>query len=80
MLREYFSACEEIFLDKCPYLRKISLILCRNGIETMSELCRIYEQTPEKLLTFRSIGVQSLCLIGEVCRQYQKNVKQEEKR
>lgn len=72
MIKEYFAACEPIFPQYRTQLRRLSLALCRGGVERMEELCRIYTQTPERLMKIRSIGTKSLPLIEEVCRQYQK--------
>lgn len=73
MIRKYFAACEPIFPQHRTQLRRLSLALCRGGMEQMDELCQIYAQTPERLMMIRSIGTKSLLLIEEVCRQYQKN-------
>ena len=41
-------------------------------VERMEELCRLYAQTPERLMEIRSIGTKSLPVIAEVCRRYQR--------
>ena len=71
MLREDFAACEAVFPGQQAQLRRLSLALCRGGVEQMDELCRIYANTPVRLIEIRSIGIKSLLLIEAVCRQYQ---------
>lgn len=54
--------------------RRIGLELCRGNISTMSQLCRLCENEPEKLKTLRNIGEKNLTLILEVCADYQKKL------
>ena len=72
MVKAYFTACEQAFPAKRTQLRRIALALCRGGVERMEELCRLYAQTPERLMEIRSIGTKSLPVIAEVCRRYQR--------
>ena len=71
MIKDYFAACEQHFPEQRSELRRISLALCRGGIETMPELCQMYMHEPQRLLEIRSIGEKSIQMIGELCRQYQ---------
>ena len=72
MVKAYFTACEQAFPAQGAQLRRIALALCRGGVERMEELCRLYAQTPERLMEIRSIGTKSLPVIAEVCRRYQR--------
>lgn len=72
MVKAYFTACEQAFPAQRAQLRRIALALCRGGVERMEELCRLYAQTPERLMEIRSIGAKSLPVIAEVCRRYQR--------
>lgn len=78
MIKEYFIACEQQFPEQRSELRRISLALRRSGVLTMPELYQMYLQSPEYLLQIRSIGEKSISLIGEVCRQYEKTVTEQE--
>ncbi|MBM6885512.1 hypothetical protein [Pseudoflavonifractor phocaeensis] len=72
MVKQYFAVCELVFPAQRAELRRIALALCRGGVERMEELCRLYAQTPERLMEIRSIGAKSLPVIAEVCRRYQR--------
>ena len=50
MVKAYFTACEQAFPAQRAQLRRIALALCRGGVERMEELCRLYAQTPERLM------------------------------
>ena len=54
MVKAYFTACEQAFPAQRAQLRRIALALCRGGVERMEELCRLYAQTPERLMEIRS--------------------------
>ena len=72
MVKAYFTACEQAFPAQRAQLRRLALALGRGGVERMEELCRLYAQTPERLMEIRSIGTKSLPVIAEVCRRYQR--------
>ena len=71
MVKAYFTACEQAFPAQRAQLRRLSLALCRGGVERMDQLCAMQWAGPEGLLEIRSIGTKSLPLIAEVCRRYQ---------
>ena len=73
MVKAYFTACEQAFPAKRVQLRRLSLALCRGGVEHMEQLCAMKRAGPEKLLEFRSIGAKSLPLIAAVCARYTEN-------
>jgi len=50
--------------------RRAGMDLCRGNVSTMSELCDLCEQSPEKLLEIRNIGEKTAALILEVCAVY----------
>ena len=71
MVKEYFIAYEQQFPDQRSELRRISLALRRNGIETMPELYQMYRDNRKQLLQIRSIGEKSVRLIGKLCSVYE---------
>ena len=71
MVKAYFTACETIFPTQRIQLRRLSLALCRGGVERMDQLCAIQRAGPEHLLEIRSIGEGSLPLIAAVCTLYE---------
>ena len=73
MVKAYFTACEQAFPANRTQLRRLSLALCRGGVEHMEQLCAIQRAEPEKLLEIRSIGAKSLPLIAVVCARYEEN-------
>ena len=50
MVKEYFIAYEQQFPEQRSELRRISLALRRNGIETMPELYQMYRDNRKQLL------------------------------
>ena len=73
MVREYFAACEQAFPAQRAQLRRLSLALCRDGVDTMEALCALQRAGPEGLLELRSIGEKSLPLIAAVCARYEED-------
>ena len=71
MVKEYFIAYEQQFPEQRSELRRISLALRRNGIETMPELYQMYRDNRKQLLQIRSIGEKSVRLIGKLCSVYE---------
>lgn len=72
MVKQYFAACERAFPAQRTHLRRLSLALCRGGVETMEALYALRQAQPEKLLEIRSVGAKSLPLIEKVCRRYER--------
>ena len=64
MVKEYFISYEQKYPEQRSELRRISLALRRNGIETMPELYQMYRYNQKQLLQIRSIGEKSVQLIG----------------
>ena len=70
-IKQFFALCEEQTSLKRTELRRASFALRRNGVETMEELCRMMESSPEQLSSLRDVGTKSLELIKEVCFMYE---------
>lgn len=70
-IKQFFALCEEQTSLKHTELRRASFALRRNGVETMEELCRMMESSPEQLSSLRDVGTKSLELIKEVCFMYE---------
>lgn len=71
MLKDYFIACEACFPERRSQLRRLSLALRRERINTMEQLCHLQQTGPDALLALRSIGTKSLDLIEQVCNRYE---------
>lgn len=73
-LKNYFSQAEKDFPESVSSLRRISLALLREKIETMEELCERLRINPTEIEKIRNIGGQSMSLIEKLCDQFeQKN-------
>lgn len=71
-VNEIFIDCEQQFSEQRSVLQRIALALCMGGAETMSKLYQMYREFQKCLLQIRAIGEKGTGIIGEVCRQYQK--------
>lgn len=74
MVKEYFISYEQKYPEQRSELRRISLALRRNGIETMPELYQMYRYNRKQLLQIRSIGEKSVQLIGKLCSVYEMEI------
>ena len=74
MVKEYFISYEQKYPEQRSELRRISLALRRNGIETMPELYQMYRYNRKQLLQIRSIGEKSVQLIGQLCSVYEMEI------
>ena len=66
---KYFQNARVPDAQKC-LTRSAGMRLCRGKVSTMTELCDLCEQSPEKLLEIRDIGEKTAALILEVCATY----------
>ena len=72
-IKNFFTLCEGQTSLKRKELRRASLALRRNGVETMDELCHMMENSPKQLSSLRDVGVKSFELIKEVCFIYKRD-------
>lgn len=71
MLEDYFITCEDCFPERRAQLRRLSLALRRERINTMEQLCKLRQGGRSELLALRSVGEKSLELIERVCARYE---------
>ena len=71
MIKEYFARCEVRFPEQRAQLRQVSLALRREQIDTIEQLYRLFQNTPEALADIRSIGEKRLGIIERVCKAYE---------
>lgn len=69
---DFFTLCEKEMPGKRTPLRRTSFALRRAGVDTMDKLWDMRTQAPEELARVRDIGTQSLGIIDEVVRLFEK--------
>ena len=68
MIKDDFARCEALFPEQRTQLRQIALALRREQVNTMEQLCWLFQNSPESLA---GIGEKRMKVIEQVYRAYQ---------
>ena len=79
-LTKYFSSYAPVPDSMKLTLMRAATGLRRYGITTMTELCGLCENSPDKLGELRGIGGKSRKLILEICAAYRTEKSKEERK
>ena len=71
MIKDDFARCEALCPEQRTQLRQIALALRREQVNTMEQLCWLFQNSPESLAGMRSIGEKRMKVIEQVYRAYQ---------